>query len=288
MLMANGSNSNDMMSPTSSSAAALSGMNNDHNFGGALTNGTSLYQHQGSLDSQDPDRQVSANNDAARKRAHHNALERKRRDHIKDSFHTLRDAIPNIKGEKTSRAQILKAATDYIKLMRNRNTDYQQDIDSLKKQNNDIEVQSKLSYFFLFFVGIFKLICWINLKKNLSQTIRKSEEWVESVHKTTTSRNCDEKNGSWFVLLLDRIRSRRRETSARKRNKKRVDFNRQRVSIVNKHNWQQPAHNNHNDHQRVFGANERIECRSGHQAVEYDHYNDHSISTTVEKVQNNH
>jgi len=159
MLMANGSNSNDMMSPTSSSAAALSGMNNDHNFGGALTNGTSLYQHQGSLDSQDPDRQVSANNDAARKRAHHNALERKRRDHIKDSFHTLRDAIPNIKGEKTSRAQILKAATDYIKLMRNRNTDYQQDIDSLKKQNNDIEVQSKLSYFFLFFVGIFKLIC---------------------------------------------------------------------------------------------------------------------------------
>ena len=39
---------------------------------------------------------------ADRKRAHHNALERKRRDHIKDSFHTLRDAIPNIKGEKVS------------------------------------------------------------------------------------------------------------------------------------------------------------------------------------------
>ena len=38
--------------------------------------------------------------EADRKRAHHNALERKRRDHIKDSFHTLRDAIPNIKGEK--------------------------------------------------------------------------------------------------------------------------------------------------------------------------------------------
>lgn len=38
--------------------------------------------------------------EADRKRAHHNALERKRRDHIKDSFHTLRDAIPNIRGEK--------------------------------------------------------------------------------------------------------------------------------------------------------------------------------------------
>ena len=30
------------------------------------------------------------------KRAHHNALERKRRDHIKDSFSSLRDAIPTM------------------------------------------------------------------------------------------------------------------------------------------------------------------------------------------------
>ena len=104
---------------------------------------------------------------ADRKRAHHNALERKRRDHIKDSFHTLRDAIPNIKGEKvserngneylhthkdikssnkilkTSRAQILKAATDYIKTMKNRNAVFQNDIDALKKQNYEIETQSK-------------------------------------------------------------------------------------------------------------------------------------------------
>jgi len=81
--------------------------------------------------------------EADRKRAHHNALERKRRDHIKDSFHTLRDAIPNIKGEKvsTSRAQILKAATDYIKTMKNRNTIYQNDIDQIKKQNMEIEAQ---------------------------------------------------------------------------------------------------------------------------------------------------
>jgi Max protein len=37
------------------------------------------------------------------KRAHHNALERKRRDHIKDSFCKLRDAIPSMQGDKLSR-----------------------------------------------------------------------------------------------------------------------------------------------------------------------------------------
>uniref|UniRef100_A0A4X1U8E8 Protein max n=1 Tax=Sus scrofa TaxID=9823 RepID=A0A4X1U8E8_PIG len=38
---------------------------------------------------------------AADKRAHHNALERKRRDHIKDSFHSLRDSVPSLQGEKS-------------------------------------------------------------------------------------------------------------------------------------------------------------------------------------------
>lgn len=36
----------------------------------------------------------------AEKRAHHNALERKRRDHIKDSFTSLRDSVPALQGEK--------------------------------------------------------------------------------------------------------------------------------------------------------------------------------------------
>uniref|UniRef100_A0AAY5K1K9 Protein max n=1 Tax=Esox lucius TaxID=8010 RepID=A0AAY5K1K9_ESOLU len=36
----------------------------------------------------------------ADKRAHHNALERKRRDHIKDSFSSLRDSVPALQGEK--------------------------------------------------------------------------------------------------------------------------------------------------------------------------------------------
>ena len=38
----------------------------------------------------------------AEKRAHHNALERKRRDHIKDSFSNLRESVPTLNGEKVS------------------------------------------------------------------------------------------------------------------------------------------------------------------------------------------
>lgn len=85
----------------------------------------------------------------ADKRAHHNALERKRRDHIKDSFSGLRDAVPSLHGEKVSlqgtakasRAQILKKAAEYIQMMRRKNTSHQQDIDDLKKQNKVLEEQ---------------------------------------------------------------------------------------------------------------------------------------------------
>jgi len=81
------------------------------------------------------------------KRAHHNALERKRRDHIKDSFSGLRDSVPSLQGEKdgsrfqASRAQILKKAADYIQFMRRKNAAHQQDIDDLKRQNEVIQTQ---------------------------------------------------------------------------------------------------------------------------------------------------
>ncbi|CAO1345025.1 unnamed protein product [Diamesa serratosioi] len=81
----------------------------------------------------------------AEKRAHHNALERKRRDHIKDSFTSLRDSVPSLQGEKVinkaSRAQILKKAAEYIQFMRRKNNSHQQDIDDLKKQNLVLESQ---------------------------------------------------------------------------------------------------------------------------------------------------
>nr|XP_054112304.1 protein max-like [Callithrix jacchus] len=80
---------------------------------------------------------------AADKRAHHNALERKRRDHIKDSFHSLRDSDPSLQGEKpqASWAQILDKATEYIQYMRRKNHTHQQDIDDLKQQNALLEQQ---------------------------------------------------------------------------------------------------------------------------------------------------
>ncbi|XP_076298467.1 MYC associated factor X isoform X1 [Lasioglossum baleicum] len=78
----------------------------------------------------------------AEKRAHHNALERKRRDHIKDSFSSLRDSVPALQSEKVvSRAQILKKAAEYIQFMRRKNSSHQQDIDDLKRQNNLLESQ---------------------------------------------------------------------------------------------------------------------------------------------------
>lgn len=77
----------------------------------------------------------------ADKKAHHNALERKRRDHIKESFLSLRDTIPTLRHEKTSRAQILKHATEYIQFMNKKNGSIQKDIDSMKRQNQHLKQQ---------------------------------------------------------------------------------------------------------------------------------------------------
>jgi len=75
------------------------------------------------------------------KKAHHNALERKRRDHIKDSFSGLRDSIPSLAGEKSSRAQILHKATEHIQYMRRKNQSNQADIDELKRHNMMLDEQ---------------------------------------------------------------------------------------------------------------------------------------------------
>jgi len=82
---------------------------------------------------------MAAIEDEAEKRAHHNALERKRRDHIKDSFYCLRDAVPQLRGEKASRALILNKATDYIKSLKGKNMCHKKEIDDIKKQNDVLE-----------------------------------------------------------------------------------------------------------------------------------------------------
>ncbi|KAH8355750.1 hypothetical protein KR084_013000 [Drosophila pseudotakahashii] len=83
----------------------------------------------------------TANFTQAEKRAHHNALERRRRDHIKESFTNLREAVPTLKGEKASRAQILKKTTECIQTMRRKISDNQKDIEEIRKQNIILDQQ---------------------------------------------------------------------------------------------------------------------------------------------------
>ncbi|KAH8351689.1 protein max [Drosophila kikkawai] len=83
----------------------------------------------------------TANFTQAEKRAHHNALERRRRDHIKESFTNLREAVPTLKGEKASRAQILKKTTECIQTMRRKISENQKDIEEIKKQNSILDQQ---------------------------------------------------------------------------------------------------------------------------------------------------
>ena len=75
------------------------------------------------------------------RRAHHNALERKRRDHIKDSFNSLKDVVPTLSGEKASRTLILRKACDYIESMRDQINLCNDDIAALREQNAKLEAQ---------------------------------------------------------------------------------------------------------------------------------------------------
>jgi len=75
------------------------------------------------------------------KRALHNAMERKRRDSIKDSFRGLQDCIPTLRGDKTSRAQVLKKTGDYISSMQQKIAKHQSEINELKNQNTELESQ---------------------------------------------------------------------------------------------------------------------------------------------------
>ena len=87
----------------------------------------------------------SGNKRSLDKRAQHSAFERKRRDHIKDSFEGLKNAIPTLKaGHNSSRAQILKKASEYIQSKRRIDSLSQTDMDNLKGQNNHLEAQIRV------------------------------------------------------------------------------------------------------------------------------------------------
>lgn len=98
-------------------------------------------------DSDDDDDSKSYNSNSNRKkqpkgemkRSHHNILERKRRDLIKDSFTKLREAVPTLHNEKASRAQILKKAADFIQSIHRRNEKTRSDIEELARKNSELE-----------------------------------------------------------------------------------------------------------------------------------------------------
>ena len=73
-------------------------------------------------------------------RAHHAALERHRRDQIKDAFFRLSEAVPTMSvGDK--RARVLSKASDYISTTRVKNASNQREIEMLKTQNSQLEKQ---------------------------------------------------------------------------------------------------------------------------------------------------
>ncbi|XP_067942292.1 protein max-like isoform X2 [Watersipora subatra] len=78
----------------------------------------------------------------ANRRAHHNALERRRRDLIKASFHSLQVGVPNITDNKASRAQILKKATSYITMMKDKISKIQYEINMMKEGQKTLEQQA--------------------------------------------------------------------------------------------------------------------------------------------------
>lgn len=77
----------------------------------------------------------------AERRAHHSALERRRRDHIKYTFGCLRDAVPSLQWERATRAQILKRAADYIQVMQRQNRERLRTIRDLKREKKHLEDQ---------------------------------------------------------------------------------------------------------------------------------------------------
>ncbi|KAH7704938.1 MXL-3 protein [Aphelenchoides avenae] len=70
------------------------------------------------------------------RRAHHNELERRRRDHIKDHFQALKNSVPLLEGEKSSRAMVLKRAADYITLLQAQIKEYKLEMEEVRRHND--------------------------------------------------------------------------------------------------------------------------------------------------------
>ncbi|VDM48628.1 unnamed protein product [Toxocara canis] len=72
-------------------------------------------------------------------RAQHNALERRRRDNIKDMYGALKDTIPGMSNERASRAVVLKKAIDMIVGMEERLKSIVSENEQLEQINAELE-----------------------------------------------------------------------------------------------------------------------------------------------------
>jgi len=83
-----------------------------------------------------------ANSDSKRQaRAQHNALERRRRDNIKDMYTSLKDEIPNFSNDRASRAQILKKTIDQIQDSNAEVEELNQELKQIEETNQKLRAQ---------------------------------------------------------------------------------------------------------------------------------------------------
>ncbi|CAJ0591441.1 unnamed protein product [Cylicocyclus nassatus] len=72
-------------------------------------------------------------------RAQHNALERRRRDNIKDMYTSLKDVVPDMQNERASRAVILRRAIEVIEEKQQQRADLRADCDRLRNEMAELE-----------------------------------------------------------------------------------------------------------------------------------------------------
>ncbi|KAK6060236.1 Helix-loop-helix DNA-binding domain protein [Cooperia oncophora] len=77
-------------------------------------------------------------------RAQHNALERRRRDNIKDMYTSLKDAVPDMQNERASRAVILRRAIEAIEEKQQQRAELQANCDRLRSETAELEREIRM------------------------------------------------------------------------------------------------------------------------------------------------
>ncbi|CAJ0590642.1 unnamed protein product [Cylicocyclus nassatus] len=72
-------------------------------------------------------------------RAQHNALERRRRDNIKDMYTSLKDVVPDMQNERASRAVILRRAIEVIEEKQQQRADLRAECDWFRNEMTELE-----------------------------------------------------------------------------------------------------------------------------------------------------